>query len=152
MGKSLVQIQSNAHHRTTGDETEPVVNNGDEEFAKVIGERRQAFSNRLSRILWLNMVDESSILIPAACLRPITALYCARRLPHGCHRSASRIAVPPSTAPVPVLVPPLRPVDSGLSEAVRALKKEHRLTTGSELIDILERRRRNQDRKSTRLN
>jgi len=48
------------------------------------------------------------------------------------------------TAPVPVLVPPLRPVDSGLSEAVRALKKEHRLTTGSELIDILERRRRNQ--------
>ena len=48
------------------------------------------------------------------------------------------------TAPLPVLVPPLPAVDSELSEALKALKKEHKLTTASELIDILERRRRNQ--------
>jgi len=47
------------------------------------------------------------------------------------------------TAPLPVLVPTLRPVDSGFSEDLKALKREHGLTTGSELIDILERRRRN---------
>lgn len=46
------------------------------------------------------------------------------------------------TAPLPVLVPPLRPVDSGLSEALKAIKREHRLSTGSELVEILERRRR----------
>ncbi len=43
---------------------------------------------------------------------------------------------------IPVLVPPLPPVDSGVSEAVEALKKAHRLTSGSELIEALERRRR----------
>jgi hypothetical protein len=48
------------------------------------------------------------------------------------------------TASLPVLVPPLPPVDSAWSEGLKAIKKEHRLTTGSELIDILERRRRNQ--------
>ncbi|HUJ13779.1 MAG TPA: hypothetical protein VL284_08315 [Thermoanaerobaculia bacterium] len=48
------------------------------------------------------------------------------------------------TAPLPVLVPPLRVVESGLSEKLKAIKKEHRLTTGSELIDLLERRQRSQ--------
>ena len=43
---------------------------------------------------------------------------------------------------VPVLVPPLPAVDSGACEAVQALKKAHRLSSGSELIEALERRRR----------
>ena len=43
---------------------------------------------------------------------------------------------------IPVLVPPLQPVDSGVFEAVQALKKTHRLSSGSELIEALERRRR----------
>src|SRR5947209_15947387 len=47
-------------------------------------------------------------------------------------------------AAIPVLVPPLPPVDSGGSEAVQALKEAHRLTTGTELIETLERRRRHQ--------
>src|SRR5262249_17845994 len=48
------------------------------------------------------------------------------------------------TAAIPVLLPPLPAVDSGLSEAVKALKNAHRLATGSELIEALERRRRYQ--------
>ncbi len=45
---------------------------------------------------------------------------------------------------IPVLVPALPPVDSEVSEALKTLKAAHRLTTGTELIEALERRRRNQ--------
>jgi hypothetical protein len=45
---------------------------------------------------------------------------------------------------IPVLVPPLPPVDSEVSEAVKALKSAHRLSSGTELIQALERRRRHQ--------
>ena len=48
------------------------------------------------------------------------------------------------TAAVPILLPPLPAVDSGVSEAVKALKSAHKLATGSELVEALERRRRNQ--------
>ena len=43
---------------------------------------------------------------------------------------------------VPVLVPPLPPVESAAFQAVKALKEAHRLTSGSELIEALDRRRR----------
>ena len=48
------------------------------------------------------------------------------------------------TTPLPVLVPPLRPVDSELSEAVKALKSAKKLTSGAELVEALERRRHHQ--------
>ena len=45
---------------------------------------------------------------------------------------------------IPVLLPPLPAVDSGVSEALKALKGTRGLITGTELIEALERRRRNQ--------
>src|SRR5689334_8921643 len=88
---------------------------------------------------------ESSMLMPASLAYASLPPYIVRGdspMAAIARRLESQFRLP--TAPLPVLVPPLRPVDSGLSEAVKALKKEHRLATGSELIDILERRRRNQ--------
>jgi hypothetical protein len=49
---------------------------------------------------------------------------------------------------IPVLLPPLQPVESGVSEAVEALRKgleerfSRHITSGTELIETLERRRR----------
>jgi len=48
------------------------------------------------------------------------------------------------TGAIPILLPPLPAVDSGMSETVKALKSAHRLATGTELVEALERRRRNQ--------
>ena len=48
------------------------------------------------------------------------------------------------TPAIPVLLPPLPPVDSALPEAINALKGARKLSTGAELIEALERKRRHQ--------
>ena len=48
------------------------------------------------------------------------------------------------TAAVPVLLPPLQRVDSAASETLKALRGSHRLTTGTELVEALQRRSRHQ--------